>query len=206
MSYRSLASRLVSGSSRSRIFGCPDQRAAERNTLLLASRQRRRLLLKPMRELAASQRFRDALRDLGLSGTTVLDQWVGEILEDGEVRIEREGLEHHRNAAPLDGRFGHVPAPQYGSSSAVGRHEPRDGSQRRGLADRTRAEQHEEAALRDVEAQAVEGANGAIGLRHLREGQRDRSTVLHLRSGLPASALRGPRAQLGPTHSLLARA
>ena len=39
-----------------------------------------------------------------------LAQRIGEVLVDGEVRIEREGLENHGHAAPGDRRVGHVAA------------------------------------------------------------------------------------------------
>ena len=53
-----------------------DQRAAERNALLLASRQCRRLLLKPMRKLQHLGGLADALRDLR-ARKTVLHQRIG---------------------------------------------------------------------------------------------------------------------------------
>ena len=86
------------------------------------------------------------------------------------MRIEREGLEHHRNAAPLDGRAGDVHAPRCGSSRCPA-DESGDGSQGRGLADGARPEQNEEASLRDVEGETVKRAHVAVGFRDPRETQ-----------------------------------
>src|SRR5271166_3378525 len=72
-----------------------NERAAERHPLLLAAGKRRWLLLEPMAELQHVRGFADASCDL-VSRNAVLDQRVGEVLEDGEMGIEREGLEHHR--------------------------------------------------------------------------------------------------------------
>ena len=58
-------------------LGRPDQRAAKRNALLLASRKRRRLLLEPMRELQHVRGFADAPYNL-ISRNAGLNKRVSE--------------------------------------------------------------------------------------------------------------------------------
>ena len=84
-----------------------------------------------------------------------LDQGIGEVVVDAEMRIEREGLEHHRHAAAGDRLVGPVLAEDL-DAAPVRRDEAGDGAQRRRLSDRARPEQHEEAAFRDTEGQVLE--------------------------------------------------
>ena len=120
-----------------------DQRTAERDALLLAARQCRRLLLEADASAAAFRRSRrtrlsiSARRNARLRPRDRRDS-----VEDRQMRIEREGLKHHRDAAALDGRVRHVGAADL-DGPAIGLHQAGDGAQRCRLADRTRAEQDE---------------------------------------------------------------
>src|SRR6185436_1595488 len=91
----------------------------------------------------------------------LLAQRIGEIIVDGEVRIEREGLEYHCDAAVPDRRSCHVGAAEH--KPAFVRHlEPRNRPQRRGLADRAWTEEDEKTAFLDIECEPVERADGAV--------------------------------------------
>ena len=90
-------------------FGAPDQRAADRAALLLAAAQRAGLARQRMRQAQHFGDLADALLDL-VGGHARLAQRIGEIFEGRQMRIEREGLEHHRGVARAHGNVGDVAA------------------------------------------------------------------------------------------------
>ncbi len=86
-----------------------DQRARERDALLLAARELVGLALRERPELHQRQHLRDALADLRRRHALLL-QPVGDVLLDRHVREQRVGLEHQVDR-PLVGRHvGHVDA------------------------------------------------------------------------------------------------
>ena len=92
-------------------------------------------------------------------------QRIGEVLEDGQVRVEGEGLEDHRHAAPGDRRVGHVAAENL-DAAAVRPDEPGDGAQRRRLADGARAENDEETPFGDLQSEVVQSGHSRIFFRY----------------------------------------
>ena len=160
MSWRSLASRLVSGSSSRRMRGRP-----------ISARPSARRCCSPPESVAGLRS--EPVADAQHLGRLVdpparspprrprLAQRVGEVLRHRQMRVEREGLKHHRHAAAADRRVGDVGAVDLGCCPASGRTSPAIGPQRRRLADRARAEQHEEPALGDLEVSPSSARVGA---------------------------------------------
>jgi hypothetical protein len=168
----------------------PDQRPADRDALLLAARGGAGL---------AGERVRDAqhLRDLGHPPLDLrppdpgLAQGIGQVLAHAEVRVEGEGLEHHRHAAPLHRRVGEVAAREL-DPARVQPLEPGRGPERRRLAGGTGAEQAEELPRPDLEADAVERRHLAVTL-----DQASSRRSVNAASPSPCAALRRsePRAE-----------
>ena len=162
MSWRSLASRLVSGSSSSRMRGWAISARPSASRCCSPPDSVPGLLFEPVSDAQHLGGLGDALADFG-GGDAGLRERVGEVLRHGQVRVEREGLEHHRDAAAADRRVGDVDALD-ADRAGVGPHETADRAQRRGLADRGRPEQREEPALGHLEVHAVERHGGAVAL------------------------------------------
>jgi hypothetical protein len=108
---------------------------------------------------------------------------VGDVLADGEMREERERLEHHAEVALVGRHAGYVGAPDE-DLPCRRRLEPRDQAQQRGLAAARRAEQADEAPARDVQRHAVDGGDAAEAL-----GDAAKGKVVHASSpaGVPRS-------------------
>ena len=198
MSWRSLASRLVSGSSSSRTFG---RRISERPRATRCCSPPESVL--GLRSIFLSSFSIAAVsftrRSISARGTPSSTQRIGEILVGGEMRIEREGLEHHRHAAAGDRLVGPILAEDL-DPALIRRDQAGDGAQRRGLADRAWPEQHEEAALRHAEGQVLERAHTAVRLAYVRQAQRIVSGLHHhppvtatARGTCPRSPTGGPR-------------
>ena len=87
----------------------------------------------------------------------------GDVLADRHVRIERVGLEHHRDVALR--RVQIVDDLAADADLAGGdRFEPGDGVEQRRLAAAGRADEHEEAALLERDVDALEDLDGAEAL------------------------------------------
>jgi hypothetical protein len=139
-------------------FGLDDQRARERNALLLAARQLARIALRQWRKLGRRQNIVELLLDdrgLDLAELEAVD----DVLGHRHVRPERVALEDHRHVAPLRRqrllrrRHGALADPDL----AFGRlDEARDQPQRRGLAAARRPEQADERAVVDRHRHVVD--------------------------------------------------
>jgi len=96
------------------------------------------------------------------------------------MRVEREGLEDHRDAAPGDRRLRHVDIADL-EPSTFGLT-----SQRwcvtSSSCDGARAEQSEEAAFRDLEREIAQRDRAAEGLRDPRKAQRGLAALSHCTS------------------------
>ena len=109
VSWRSLASRLVRGSSSS--SSCGRRISARPIAIRCCSPPEAVVGLRSSvwRDAQQLGDLVDPPRDLG-RGDPGLAQRVGEVLAHGQVRVEREGLEDHRHAAALHRRVGDVAA------------------------------------------------------------------------------------------------
>ena len=141
-----------------------DERAGERDALLLAARELARLALVEAGEPDEPQDLGHAPLDV-LAADPAAAQAEGDVLEDGQVREERVGLEDGVDVAlvrrpPRDRLLAEV-------DRALARLlEPADHAQRRRLATAGGAEQREEAAAVDLERELVHGDNVVEALRH----------------------------------------
>ena len=103
--------------------------------------------------------------ELGLGDLPHL-QGKGEVLEDGLVRIERVVLEDHRQVAVLGIEIvDRAIAEQDLAGGDVD--QPRDQVERRRLAAAGRTDQRHELAIVDLERNAIDGDDVAVGLAHL---------------------------------------
>jgi hypothetical protein len=151
-----------------------DERAGERDALLLAAGELARLALRLGREADALELLADAAADLGARDALALEP-EGDVLLHREVGEERVALED-RVRRPLERR-------QPGDVDAVDEDAPLgrlleagDHPQRRRLAAAARAEQREELAAGDVEVERADR-------HHVAEALRD-GLEAHARSGL----------------------
>jgi hypothetical protein len=131
----------------------PDNGAAHRNPLALATRQVGRLALQVRLESEHVGRLRDPALELILRHVAQL-QSETEILLDGHVGIQRVVLEHHGDVAVL-GRHvvDHLVADRDRTGADV--LQARDHPQCRRLAAAGWTDQHHELAVFDVEAEVV---------------------------------------------------
>ena len=165
-----------------------DQRAGERDALLLAAGKLRRIALG---ERAEPRGGEDGLDLLGDDGAVELPelQAVGDVLGDRHVRPQRVALEHHRHVALL----GRQRAPRRGHH-AVAQHDLAGGrlgeagkqAQRRGLAAARRSEQAHERAVLDLERHVVERNGIAETL-----GQAAQNHGRHVSSPIRKAAITG---------------
>ena len=139
-----------------------DDRAAERDALLLAARELRRLALE---QLAQAEQAGDARQARCVTGPRFLAHLHAEqdVVAHAQVRKQRVRLEHHGDA-PLGGR--HVrDVALVDQDAPFGRHvEPGDHAQGGRLAAARRAEQHDQLAARRGEGDAVDGPGRAVVL------------------------------------------
>ncbi len=183
MRLRSFRSSALSGSSSSSSLGRFDQRARERDALLLAAGE---LARQPVRHAFQADQRR-APRDAQLAAPRHCDaaaaRAVGDVVEHAHVRKQRVVLEHRVDAAGGTAaprrRRRHRP-PAFRCPAAT---KPRDAAQQRGLAASARAEQRDELALRHVERQLVQDL-----ARRRRTWQQPADGKQWLRHGLQALA------------------
>ena len=144
-----------------------DDGAGERDALLLAAGQLRRLAGEEIVEADACRCLADAAIDLG-GFDAAGAQRKRDVVEDGEMRIQRVVLKHHRDVAPrrLELVDASIADPDF---TRVERLESGQHAQQRGLAAARRPEQDEALARLDLERDAVGGAVRAEALRHLLE-------------------------------------
>ena len=146
-------------------LGRAHDRPPQRNPLALTATQGAR---PPSEQLADPQPRRDpphALADRRLLDPLHLER-EAHVLIDRHVRVQRVGLEHHRDVAVLRGDV--VDDPRADRDRARRRVlEPRDHPQRRRLAGARRPDQDRELAVGDLEVQPVHGARAVR--EHLRD-------------------------------------
>ena len=130
------------------------ERARQRDALLLAARELRRLALGEVAELHELERLVRALERLRLADLLALEP-ERDVLLHAEVGEERVGLEHRVDVALVRGMLGDVRAAE--EDLALGRVlEAADHPQRRRLATPGRAEHGEEAPARDRHREVVD--------------------------------------------------
>ena len=135
--------------------GPDDQRARQRDALLLAAGELARQALGEAAQAHQSQRFGDARRNVGFRHLAHLEP-EGHVLGDGQMREQRVALEHHAGVALPRRQHRDVLAAE--AHAAGGRRdEAGDHAQRRGLAAAARPEQHHELAVAHVERDVVHG-------------------------------------------------
>ena len=132
VSWRSLASRLVSGSSSSSSFG---RRISARPMAMRCCSPPEAVvgLRSSVWRMRSSSAISPTRRPISARSTPASRKRIGQVRAHAQMRVEGEGLEDHRHAAPLDGSVGDVAA---GEADPAGLQllEPGDGAQRRGLA------------------------------------------------------------------------
>ena len=151
--------------------GAADERPPDRDPLLLAAA---RGLRPPLEDVPDAEHLRHLAHpgpDLA-AGRAGLAERVGQVLEHGEVGIEGEGLEHHRDP-PVGRRDPRDLLAVEHDPPGVRGLEPADGAQGRRLAGRARAEQAEELPGPHVEVDPVEGDDGAEAFLHPFEAKMD---------------------------------
>ena len=156
------ASSAESGSSSRSRPGDRAQRAGERDALLLAAGELRRVFLRLVGEADQRQELGDARGDL-LAGPPDGDEAVGDVVADLQVGKERVGLEDDAEIALADRQAGDVPP---GLADRPGRlHvEAGDGAQQRRLSAARRTEERDELAALDVEVDVFERGERAEAL------------------------------------------
>ena len=135
-------------------MGFLDDRARERDALLLATRELRRPASQQLGETGAFRRLAHAAIDF-VGGRVAGAKRKRDVVEDGEMRIERVVLEHHRDVA--GGRLEAVdPAIADPDRAGVELFEPRNEAQQRRLAAAGRPQQDEALAAFNFEIDAVD--------------------------------------------------
>src|SRR5690606_14718444 len=102
----------------------------------------------------------DSFGDLGLRHPLDLEG-ESHVLRDRHVRVQRIGLEHHRDVAVFGGDPGDVLAAD-GDGALVDVLQAGEHTQRGRLPGTVGADQHEEFAIGDVRRQSVHGPDGRI--------------------------------------------
>ena len=136
-------------------LGVAHDGAAERHALALTARQRMRLAAEQLREAQDARDVGNAPLDLGtIHGAA--PEAERQVVLHRHVRVERIGLEHHRDVAVLGGHLvDHAPVDR--ERARRDRLEAGDHAQRRRLAAARGPEQHHELAVRDFERHIVGG-------------------------------------------------
>ena len=137
-------------------------RASHRHALALAARERRRTPVEQLLEPQHAGHRLDPRRDLRLRRLAHF-QPVAEVLAHRHVRVERVGLEDHRDVPLARCELGDVPA---ADRDAAARRllEPGDQAQERRLAAPRRSHEHEELAVGDLERDVVDRGRAREGL------------------------------------------
>ena len=170
ISSRSCASRLEAA----RPSGRPWSRRRSRGRARRAAAGRRRAAracaraASPGRGCAAARR---AARACSAAGTLAHLEAEHDVLGDGEMREQRVGLEHHRDAALRRAAAPVTSRPSMTMRPALGGLEPGDQPQRRRLAAARRAEQRRRACRLGREAGAVDRLGRAPVLAHALEAK-----------------------------------
>jgi hypothetical protein len=138
-----------------------DERAAQRDTLLLAAGEFGGHLLQLFGDLEGLGGLVDGGVALGL-GDAGDFQPVGDVLPHGHVGVERDGLEHHRGVAVLWAHLGHVAVAEVDRARG-GRLQPGDHPQRGGLPAARGADDGRERALGNLQREVVDGHVGRAG-------------------------------------------
>src|SRR5215211_486376 len=163
----------------------PHDRAAHRDALALAARERPRLAIEELLEAEDLRGLLDALVDLVLVHLPHAEA-ERDVLVDGQVRVERVALEDHRDVPVLGGDVVHdaLADPEDALGDVL---EPRHHPERGRLAASRWADQDHELAVGDLEVHVVHGP-GSVGidLRYVLKGD------LGHRSA-PSPSLRLPR-------------
>ena len=140
-------------------LGPAHQRAPDRHALHVAARQRRRLLAEQMRDL---ERIGDAAHFAVDVGAVLARgfQRKGDVLVDGQMRIEREGLEHEGDVAV--GRLQVLHGLSVDQDvAAVDLLQPGDGAQRGRLAAARLAEHDDEFVVIHMQVEVLDDLNVA---------------------------------------------
>ncbi len=147
-------------------LGLDDQRARERDALLLPARELARIAVRELREMRGRQDGGELASD-GLAVDLAQHQPIGDVLVDRHVRPQRVALEDHRHVAAL-GRHG---ARRRGEDLAAhpdfarrGLDEAGDQAQRGGLAAAGRPEQANEPPMLDRERHVVDDRQLVVAL------------------------------------------
>ena len=136
-------------------LGRAHQRPAHGDALALAAGELARLAAEIVAELQQLRRLAHLAVDLRLVGAAHLEA-EADILGDRQVRVERIGLEHHRDVALARREIvGEVAVdPKFAVGDFL---EPRDHAQRRRLAAARRPDKHQELAIGDGEVERIHG-------------------------------------------------
>ncbi len=141
-----------------------DDRPCERDALALAARQLARIAIEQRLELDLLRRIEDGRVHLGLRQFLHL-QRKPDILGHGLVRIERIGLEHHRDVAIFRQHFGDIALTDMHASRARSL-QPRQDAKRRCLSRTGRSQQHKELPRLDLEIELLQHFHAAEALLH----------------------------------------
>ena len=153
--------------------GTPHDRAPHRDALALPPGELLREALEEGVEAEHRARFADALVDLARRAPAQLEA-EGEVVADGEVRVERVALEDHRHVARARRLARDVTTGEL-DRSRVRLLEPRHEPEERALAAAARADEDGERPLRNVEVDAPQDRVRAERLGHAARGTPDRS-------------------------------
>ena len=123
----------------------------------------------------------DPLLDLGLRGAAVM-QRKAHVVRDRHVRIERVVLKHHGNVTLLGLEIIDHFVADHDLAAADGL-QLRQHPQQRGLAAARGADEDDELAVGDVDLDAVDHMDRAIGFLHVREGYLGHGISLSVRYG-----------------------
>ena len=163
-----------------------DDRAREPDPLLLAAGKFARIALGQRREMHHAQRLGDPFALLRFRHAAHLER-EADVGGDGQVREQRETLEHHAHVAPV-GRHARQVAAIDDDAAAVRRQGAGDDAQQRRLAAAARAQQREEHAARHAQRDIVERNQPSKALPMCSSASRTSVMRLSaLRAGFPGS-------------------
>ena len=137
-----------------------DDRAAHRHPLALSAGELARLAREVRRQVEELCGPGDPLLHLALR-LLAEPQPEGDVVGDGEVRVERVVLEDHRDVAVLRRQVVHDPAADR-DRPVRDRLEARDHAERRRLPAAGRPDEHEELAVRDLEGEVPDRVDTAV--------------------------------------------
>jgi hypothetical protein len=143
-------------------LGLAHDRTAHRHALALPTGHRLGLAVQVGLEVEDLRGLLHAGLDLVLVHAGDL-QGEAHVLAHGHVRVERIGLEHHRDVAVLGGKVGDIAVADE-DLAVVDLLETCEHAQGGGLAATRRADQDEELPVGDVEVQLVDGGLGGTGI------------------------------------------